>query len=96
MTGLSSAFSNKQTLLYFILSVISAITLGIYVSYVITLVFFVLLVGGLFIQAQGPCEKIFQDDLIRQIRDVLIKAGKGGLSDRITNIDEKHIMQSIA
>ncbi len=96
MMGLSSAFSNKQTLLYLITSLIGTIIVGIYVSYIVTFVLFLLIIAGLFISEQGVYEKIFQDALIHQIRDVLIKAGKGTLSDRVTNIDEKHIMQDIA
>ena len=96
MTGLSSAFSNKQTLLYLVISVVSAIILGIYVSYIATLILLLAIAVGFLLPEEGACEKIFQDDLIRQIRDVLMKAGKGNLSDRVTHIDDKHIMQGIA
>ncbi|MDD2357313.1 MAG: methyl-accepting chemotaxis protein [Thiovulaceae bacterium] len=96
MTGLSSTFNNKQTLLYLTLSIVGAALIGVYFSYLVTLIFLVVIAAGFFIPDQGACEKIFQDDLIRQIRDVLIKAGKGGLSERITGIDDKHIMQGIA
>ena len=96
MTGLSSAFSNKQTLLYLVLSIVSAVILGIYTSYIIALILLLVIAAGFFLPEQGACEKIFQDELIHQIRDVLIKAGKGNLSDRVTNIDDKHIMQGIA
>ena len=42
------------------------------------------------------CDKLFDDSLIRQVRDVLIKAGNGELYHRITNIDEQHTMQAVA
>ncbi len=96
MTNLSSAFNNKQTLLYLLIASIGTLALGIYVSSLFALLLFVLIIAGLFIPEQGACEKIFQDELIRQIRDVLAKAGKGILSDRVTYIDEKHVMQGIA
>jgi methyl-accepting chemotaxis protein len=44
----------------------------------------------------GAYDKIFNDALVRQVRDVLVNAGKGNLSTRITNIDENHLMQSVA
>jgi len=59
----------------------------------------VVLVIGLFVPLEkddSGCEKIFKDQLIRQIRDVLIKAGKGELSYRITNIQEDHVLQGVA
>ena len=96
MTGLSSAFSNKQTLLYLLLSIVGAAILAIYGSFLAAGIILVIAFAGFFIPESGACEKIFNDDLIRQVRDVLIKAGKGNLSDRITHIDEKHVMQGVA
>ena len=96
MMNLSLAFNNKQTLLYLILSTLSAGIIGVYVSYIAGLSILAISIGGLFIPEKGACDKIFKDTLISQIRDVLIKAGKGNLSDRITNIDETHVMQGIA
>lgn len=96
MTNLFSLFRNKQTLLYFLLSLGGMVALAFYGYFIITAILFVLCLGGLFIPAQGAYEKIFQDDMIKKIRDVLIKAGDGELSFRITNIDETHVMQGIA
>ncbi|MBU0632781.1 CZB domain-containing protein [bacterium] len=96
MTSLSSAFNNKQTLFFIILTLIGAISLGIYVSYIAAIILAIIAIGGLFIPEESTCEKIFHDNLIRQIRDVLIKAGKGNISERITNIDDKHILQGVA
>jgi methyl-accepting chemotaxis protein len=55
-------------------------------------------IGTIFLAAGGDnaCEKIFNDPLIRQVRDVLIKAGNGELSYRITNIPDTHVMQGVA
>lgn len=96
MTNLSSLFRNKQTLFYFLLSLSGMIALAFYGYFIIAAILFALYLGGLFIPTQGACEEIFQDELIRQIRDVLIKAGDGELSFRITGIDETHVMQGIA
>ncbi|MDX1810086.1 MAG: methyl-accepting chemotaxis protein [Sulfurospirillaceae bacterium] len=96
MTGLYSAFSNKQTLLYLLLTLISAILLIIFGSYFLGLALLLVAIGGFFIPKKGACEEIFNDELIKQIRNVLIKAGEGNLSTRITNIDEKHVMQGVA
>jgi len=60
-------------------------------------VVFVASMGGLFIaQDDEPCAKIFNDTLVRQIRDVLLKASSGNLSERITNISDTHILQGVA
>lgn len=96
MTSLFSAFSNKQTLFYFLISVAAVITFAIYGLYIPAAIIAILSFGALFIPETGACEKIFNDELIRQIRDVLISAGRGNLSTRISGIDETHVMQSVA
>ena len=98
MMILSSIYSTKQTLTLYLLLVgillytlftqqyiaAGVIGVGIILSLLLTL------------GSGDICEKIFQDELIRQIRDILIKAGKGELSHRITNIPDDHTMQSVA
>jgi methyl-accepting chemotaxis protein len=96
MINLSSIFKNRQTSLFFILSLVADITLAFYGLFIPAGILLLLLLVGLFIPKGNICDEIFQDALIKQIRDVLIKAGKGNLSNRITGIDEKHIMQGIA
>ncbi len=96
MTNLFSAFSNRQILFFFLISLCAAVTLAVYGLYVGAFVITLLTFGALFIPESGACEKIFNDVLIRQIRDVLIHAGQGNLSTRVTDIDEKHVMQSVA
>ena len=96
MIHLSSVFTNKQTLLYLVVAIVGAIVLGIYVSYIAAAVMALFIFVGVFIPEHGACEKIFNDALICQIRDVLIQAGRGELSHRVTNIDETHVMQGIA
>jgi len=67
-------------------------------AYIAGAVVGVITILGLFIPIgkSGSCEKIFQDPLIRQIRDVLTKAGRGELSDRINNIPDDHVLQGVA
>ncbi len=98
MTILSSIYSTKQTLgLYVLLTAVLVYTL-VNGQYVLSAVLAAGLVGTLLLSlfSDDVCDKIFQDELIRQVRDVLIKAGKGELSHRITNIPETHTMQSVA
>jgi methyl-accepting chemotaxis protein len=58
---------------------------------------FVAAIGGLFIASDDePCAKIFNDTLVRQIRDVLLKASAGNLSERITHISDIHVLQGVA
>jgi len=52
---------------------------------------------GIFIpDTSEACDKIFNDSLIRQIRDVLLKSSSGNLSERITNIADTHVLQGVA
>jgi len=85
MTALSSTFSNIKTLIYLLLSLASAIYLAVIGSYIAAIIVAVIAFIALFIPegAKGGCEKIFNDELIKQIRDVLLKAGRGELSYRI-------------
>lgn len=83
-------------LLFILLALGADATLVYYGAYIASAILFVILLIGLFLPQEEMCTQIFQDDLIRQIRDVLIGAGNGQLSNRITNIDEKHVMQGIA
>ena len=96
MIRLSSPFSNKQKLLYF-MTTLSAVGYLIFNEMMIPAgVLVAVSLLGLFIPDEQACEKIFNDDLIRQIRDVLIKAGNGNLSERVTNISTTHVMQGVA
>ncbi len=98
MTNLSSAFSNKQTLTLLLIALGSAVTLFVLGTWIGGTVVLVLALGTLFIPSgeDTACEKIFNDPLIRQVRDVLIKAGRGELSDRITHIPDTHVLQGVA
>lgn len=97
MTRLSSLFSNKQTMFYFfgLAGIALYLALSGMIVEAITIASFIVI--GLFLSdTSAPCAKIFNDDLIRQVRDILVKAGNGNLSDRITNISENHVLQSVA
>ncbi len=98
MTILSSIYNTKQsTAVYSLL-----ITVALYLAYsgdytaatvVITLTLLTTLISLI---DSDACKRIFNDQLIRQIRDVLVKAGSGELSHRITNISEDHVLQGVA
>lgn len=95
--SLSSPFNNKQTLLYTLAILIGTVIFAIDGEWLYTAGAMLILLTGLFIgDTDKPCEKIFNDDLIRQIRDVLINAGNGNLSERVTRIPETHILQGVA
>jgi len=99
MTILSSIYSTKQlgALYALLLGIVlyfayesNFVAAGIISALAIITILLTLLDKG------NVCEKIFNDELIRQVRDVLIKAGRGELSHRITDIDETHTMQAVA
>jgi methyl-accepting chemotaxis protein len=98
MMILSSVYNTKQSLVLHLLLVavlVYTIIAGLYIlAGVIAVGLLVSIVLGAS-ESEG-CEKIFNDDLIRQVRDVLIKAGRGELSSRITNIPHTHVMQGVA
>ncbi|MDQ7066578.1 MAG: methyl-accepting chemotaxis protein [Sulfurimonas sp.] len=98
MTILSSIYSTKQSLGLHLLLLGVIIYLGVSGDYIAAGAVFLALLGTLllFLLEGDSCDKIFNDPLIRQVRDVLLKAGEGELSHRITHIDEKHTMQAVA
>ncbi|MBA1432738.1 MAG: hypothetical protein FAF04_03875 [Epsilonproteobacteria bacterium] len=98
MTLLSSIYSTRQTLALYLLVFGIAIYLFILGQMIGGGIVLALGVETLLLAAGGgdACNKIFNDELIRQIRDVLLKAGSGELSYRITNIPDTHIMQGVA
>ncbi len=98
MTNLSSAFSNKQTLLFLSAAFGAAIYLLATKAYIPGGIIMAVAIVALFVPGGGEsaCEKIFNDPLIRQVRDVLTKAGRGELSDRITHIPDDHVLQGVA
>jgi len=96
MIRLSSPFSNKQTSLYLIVLVALALYLGFSGSIMIAGIIAVSVIIGLFIPEIQSCDKLFNDPLIYQIRDVLIKAGNGNLSNRVIDISNLHPLQDIA
>ncbi len=95
--SLSSPFNNKQTLLYTLTLLVGVLLCAINGEWLYALIGAIILIGGLFLgDSNEPCEKIFNDELIRQIRDVLIHAGSGNLSERVTHIPETHVLQGVA
>ncbi len=99
MTILSSIYSTKQSSALYILLFAIAAYFAFTDDYITAAVIVVLtLLTTLFslIESSDTCQRIFHDQLILQIRDVLIKAGNGELSHRITHINEKHLLQEVA
>ena len=99
MTILSSIYSTKQVGALYALLLGIILYFGYEGSFIAAGVILVLAVATLLVtlfDKGDVCEKIFNDPLIRQVRDVLIKAGRGELSHRITDIDDKHTMQAVA
>jgi methyl-accepting chemotaxis protein len=98
MTILSSIYNTKQSLFLHLLLVgvlVYAVVTGAYIlAAVLGVALLISIVLGM--DESSGCDKIFNDELIRQVRDVLIKAGRGELSSRITNIPDTHVMQSVA
>lgn len=98
MTILSSIYSTKQTIALYILLIGIALFAAMSGEYIFAGVILAATVATTFLSLfEGDaCNKIFNDVLIRQIRDVLTKAGNGELSHRITNIPDTHTMQGVA
>ena len=98
MTILSSIYNTKQTLSLYVLLVIISIYFALVGEYIsLGLVALGLIISLILSKFEGDaCNRIFNDPLIRQVRDVLLKAGKGELSHRITNISDTHTMQGVA
>ena len=98
MTNLSSAFTNRQSLILLLAATGAAIYLFFTGAYIAGGIVLLVAIAALFVPSEGgsACEKIFNDPLVRQIRDVLIKAGRGELSDRVTHIPKEHTLQGVA
>ncbi|MBA1438666.1 MAG: CZB domain-containing protein [Epsilonproteobacteria bacterium] len=98
MTILSSIYSTKQSLALYVLLFGIAIYGFVSGAYIFGGIVLAATILSTFLSMlEGDvCEKIFNDSLIRQIRDILIKAGNGELSHRITHIPDDHTMQGVA
>lgn len=97
MTHSYSRLINKENLYFFTLLALS-LFLAFQESVIMGFVLIVLAFGIHFFPytQKSGCEKIFNDTLIRQIRDVLLQAGNGNLSHRITAISEIHPLGGVA
>ncbi|MDD5202560.1 MAG: methyl-accepting chemotaxis protein [Sulfurimonas sp.] len=95
--NLSALLENRQVLIY----LFTLLSLALFLAFngfvvVCSLVVIMILLGLFFSDTLLESEKIFNDDLIAQLRNVLEKAGNGILSERITNISQKHILANVA
>ncbi len=93
MTNLFSLFSNKQTLLNFILGIGTAVFLLLSSMYIASAVVALLCIAILFVSSSTPNA---QNNLLIKIREVLISAGNGNLSNRVTHIPKGHNFYDIA
>jgi len=83
MTRLYSAFKNKQTLFFLVLSAVTITLIGIYQSWLLALGMLVLLLLGFLIPSDNDESS---DALFVQMREVIKEASNGNLEGRITNI----------
>lgn len=98
MINLFSPFSNKQTLLYMLCTLGSALWLLLSHAFIPAIILFLCALVGFLLplfSAQNS-QKIFNDTLIEHIKDVLLQAGQGTLSNRVTNIPTRHALADVA
>ncbi len=99
MTTMSSILSDRKALAL-LMVLFGALLYFLFIGqYMAAAIVAVAGMVALFIPADGAeagCDKIFNDPLIRQVRDVLIKAGQGELSHRISHIPDDHVLQGVA
>ncbi|MDF1877709.1 hypothetical protein JHD47_07760, partial [Sulfurimonas sp. SAG-AH-194-L11] len=98
MMILSSIYNTKQTLGLYILLLGVIIYFGFEENYIAAGIMFFTLISTLLLSLMDgdACSKVFNDSLMRQIRTVLLQAGQGQLSHRITHIDDTHTLQGVA
>ena len=98
MMILSSLYSTKQTLGLYVLLLGVTLYFAIEAEYIAAGIIFSGVIGTVLLSLleKDACSKIFNDPLLQQVRSVLLKAGEGELSHRITNIDDEHTMQAVA
>ena len=97
MISISSIYSTKQNLILYS-SVLFALGYLFFVGEFIagSIISILVVISLLNFKNSIDCEKIFNDSLIKQIRDTLIKAGSGELSHRVTNIPDDHTLHTVA
>lgn len=95
---LSSVFKSNQKLLFIVALVSVSVYLAMTGQYAPAVLSIVSVVFGILIPDgnRDSCEKLFNDSVIKQMRDVLIKGGNGDLSNRITSIPDDHVLSSVA
>ena len=98
MMILSSIYNTKQVLFLYISLLVMALYMAYTSQYIVSGSIIITVIISIFLSLLDAKanDKLFNDVLIRQIRDVLIKAGEGELSHRITHIDAKHPMHDLA
>ncbi len=95
MTNLFSLFSSKQTVLNLILNmgvVVFLVVLGMYIPAGVVAI---ISIAILFVSS-STYDNTSKDNLLMQIRKVLVLAGGGVLSSRVTNIPKEHDFYDVA
>ncbi|MDD4969829.1 MAG: methyl-accepting chemotaxis protein [Paludibacter sp.] len=95
---MSSVFKSNQKILFAFALLSLSVYLLIVGLYIPGAIGIVLLAAGFLIPDgnRDACTKILNDSVISQMRDVLVKAGGGDLSNRVTSIPDEHILSSVA
>lgn len=81
----SQIFKNKQLLYFLLLSLLAALLLGIFYSFLATTLLVLFIVAGLFINPEDSRDQ----ELLSQMSKVMKEAGNGNLEGRITNIPKE-------
>ena len=96
MTLLFSRFRNKQILFFMAAMLAIAVYLSFQGLYIVASVVGAVAVIGFFLPLANVCDGIFNDAFVKQLRNIVQKAGDGHLSERITNIDMTHALSGVA
>ena len=98
MTNLFSPFSNKQTLVYLLCTLGSALYFLFNQAFIPAAILLVLALLGFFLPllTSENDTKSLSDTLTNDIKNVLINAGQGTLSLRVTNIPKTHSLAEVA
>jgi len=97
MKAISVVFGNRQLMVLYILFLLVIGYLLYEGQYVLGGSLFGIVIATLFLASDhNNYDNPFDDPLMRQIRDILLKAREGDLSYRVTNIHDDHVMKDVA
>jgi len=96
MASLSSAFSSRRVVLNLLLTVFIVVFLSIYGLYIFAAIVAFLTIVILFIPESSDKKNYDSSSIITQVEKVLVSAGNGNLSHRITDITVGDRLENIA